>query len=619
MLEDRLEILKILNNNFNINQRELSKRTSISLGKVNSILKEFTLDGTIERVINNRGILYRVTEKGMKILEENLASAKNTRLKIHEENNKSVKEAVILAAGRARDFGKPVGMLEIEDFKLIDRTLNILKENGINKITIITGYESSCYEEYFKNNKNINLVKSDKYKWTGTMYSLSLAREYVKDDFLLIENDLIFEKRAIKELIESNSRDCILLTNESGSGDEAFVEIRNNHLFKMSKDIHQFNRIDGEMIGITKVSHKLYQMMLEEFKDNINSYLNYEYVLLDVARDYNIGFVKIDDLAWGDADTKKEYENILNHLYPTIRRRELNYEINTVKTIVREAMKVSEDEISEVVAAGGMTNKNYRICVKGKRYILRVAGIGTECMISRKNEMFNSSIASEREYNVETPYFNVETGIKISTFIENAETLTPRSVKKEENLKQVTRILRDLHEDNEFPMKNEFNVFRELEKYEDILKTADGEFFDDYDEVREKFMKLEQVLKECDRVFVPSHNDLVSENLVKDTEGRIYLIDWEYSGINDDMWDLAALSLENNFSEDDTELMFRLYFNGEVDENSRKRLLIHQISQDLLWAVWTLIKENEGDDFGTYGIDRYNRGKENLNKLEAEF
>ncbi|ACD22420.1 MULTISPECIES: NTP transferase domain-containing protein [unclassified Clostridium] len=619
MLEDRLEILKILNNNFNINQRELSKRTNISLGKVNSILKDFTIDGTIERVINNRGILYRVTEKGMKILEENLASAKNTRLKIHEEDNKSVKEAVILAAGRARDFGRPVGMLEIEDFKLIDRTLNILKENGINKITIITGYESVCYEEYFKNNKNINLVKSDKYKWTGTMYSLSLAREYVKDDFLLIENDLIFEKRAIKELIESNSRDCILLTNESGSGDEAFVEIRNNHLFKMSKDIHQFNRIDGEMIGITKVSHKLYQMMLEEFKDNINPYLNYEYVLLDVARDYNIGFVKIDDLAWGDADTKKEYENILNHLYPTIRRRELNYEINTVKTIVREAMKVSEDEISEVVAAGGMTNKNYRICVKGKRYILRVAGIGTECMISRKNEMFNSSIASEREYNVETPYFNVETGIKISTFIENAETLTPRSVKKEENLKQVTRILRDLHEDNEFPMKNEFNVFRELEKYEDILKTSDGEFFHDYDEVRERFMKLEQVLKECDRVFVPSHNDLVSENLVKDTEGRIYLIDWEYSGINDDMWDLAALSLENNFSEDDTELMFRLYFNGEADDNSRKRLLIHQISQDLLWAVWTLIKENEGDDFGTYGIDRYNRGKENLNKLEAEF
>ena len=49
-----------------------------------------------------------------------------------------------------------------------------------------------------------------------------------------------------------------LFTNESGSGDEAFVEIRDNHLFKMSKDIHQFNRIDGEMIGLTKISYKLY-------------------------------------------------------------------------------------------------------------------------------------------------------------------------------------------------------------------------------------------------------------------------------------------------------------------------------------------------------------------------
>ena len=616
MLEDRLEVLKTLNDNFNINQRELAKRTKMSLGKINSILKEFTEDGFIDRIENNRGILYKVTDKGMSFLEENLNSAKNTRLKLHEEEKKNVKQAVILAAGRAEDFGKPVGMLEIQDFKLIDRTLNILKENGITKIVIVTGYKSEAYEEYFKDSKNIKLVKSDIYKWTGTMHSLSLAKEFVDDDFLLIENDLIFEKRAIKELVESPERDCILFTNESGSGDEAFVEIRDNHLFKMSKDIHQFNKIDGEMIGITKVSYKLYQMMLEEFKGNVNPYLNYEYVLLDVARNYNIGFVKIDDLAWGDADTLKEYEKIKNHLYPTIRRRELSYEINSIKKIVCEALKVSEEDVTEVTPAGGMTNKNYRICVKGVRYILRVAGTGTDRMINRNTEMFNSAIASEKGFNVEVPYFNLETGVKISKFIENAETLTHRSIKKEENLKQVTTILRDLHECEDFHMDNEFNMFRELEKYEEILRSDNGEFFEDYEEVRSKVMALEDELKRCNAVCVPSHNDLVSENFVKDTEGRIYLIDWEYSGTNDDMWDLAALSLENEFSEDDIELMFKLYFNGkEADENSRRRLLIHMICQDTLWAVWTLIKEAEGDDFGTYGIDRYNRAKEYLKRL----
>jgi len=616
MLEDKLEILKALNDNFNINQRELAKRTNMSLGKVNAVLKDFTIDGFIDRITNNRGTLYKVTEKGMKFLEENIASAKSTRLKLHEEEKKIVKQAVILAAGRAEEFGKPVGMLEIEDIKLIDRTLNILKENGITKIVIVIGYESQYYEERFKNSKNIILVKSDTYKWTGTMHSLSLAKDYIDDDFLLVENDLIFEKKAIKELAESENRDCILFTNESGSGDEAFVEIRDNHLFKMSKDIHQFNRIDGEMIGLTKISYKLYTMMLEEFKGNVNPYLNYEYVLLDVARNYNIGFVKIDDLAWGDADSNKEYEKIKNYLYPTIRRRELSYEINNIKTIIRESLKVKDEDITEVEPAGGMTNKNYRICVKGSRYILRVAGTGTEQMINRNTEMFNSAIASEKGYNVEVPYFNLETAVKISKFIENAETLTHRSIKKEDNLKQVTDILRDLHESTDFHMDNEFNMFRELEKYEDILRKDRGDFFEDYVEVREKVMALEEELKVCRRVFVPSHNDLVSENLVKDTEGRIYLIDWEYSGVNDDMWDLAALSLENEFSEDDIELMFRLYFNGkEADKDSRRRLLIHQICQDTLWAVWTLIKEAEGDDFGTYGIDRYNRAKEYLKKL----
>lgn len=616
MLEDRLEVLKTLNENFNINQRELSKRTNMSLGKVNSILKEFTIDGLIDRINTNKGILYKVTENGMKVLEKSLANAKNTRLKLHEEEKKIIKQAVILAAGRVESFGKPTGMLGIEDFKLIDRTMNILKENGITKVVIVTGYESSYYEEYFKNSKNVKLVKSDKYKWTGTMHSLSLAKKYITDDFLLIENDLIFESRAIRELCESNERDCVLITNESGSGDEAFVEIRDNHLYKMSKDIHQFNRIDGEMIGLTKISYKLYKMMLEEFKDNVNPYLNYEYVLLDVGRNYNIGFVKIDDLAWGDIDSPKGYEKIKNHLYPTIRRREVAYEMNKIKNIVCEALKVNSDDITEVTPAGGMTNKNYRICVKGTRYILRIAGIGTEEMINRNTEMFNSAIASERGYNVEVPYFNLETGVKISKFIENAETLTPRSVKKEENLKQVTTILRNLHKDKHFHMDNHFNMFREVEKYEDILKKNNGDFFEDYDIVREKVMDLEKELEICNRVFVPSHNDLVAANLVKDTNGKIFLIDWEYGGINDDMWDLAALSLENDFSEDDIELMFRLYFNGkDADDDSRRRLIIHQICQDFLWAVWTLIKEAEGDDFGTYGMDRYNRAKEYLKKL----
>lgn len=621
MLDDKIKILKELNEDYNINQRELAQKTLISLGKVNSILKGFTEEGIIDRISSSsKNVLYKVTDEGLKYLEKNINDAKNTRLKIHEDGKKQVKLAVILGAGKTADFDEPAGLLKIEDFTIIDRTINILKENGINKIVLVAGYKAEKYEEYFAKSKNIKIVKNDMYKWTGTMQSLALAKEYIDDDFLLIENDIIFEKRAIKELVESSEHDCILFTNESGSGDEAFVEIRDNCLFKMSKDIHQFNRIDGEMIGLTKISLKLYNMMLEEFKSNINPYLNYEYVLLDAARDYKIGYVKIDDLVWKDADKLSEYENIKNYVYPAIRRRELTYEIEGIKNIVAEAFDISKDKVTDVERAGGMTNKNYKVTADGKKYILRIAGTGTEGMINRNTEMINSKIASEKGYNVDVPYFNLETGVKISKFIENAETLTHRSIKKEENLTKVCSILRSLHESKDFDMKNEFNAFEELKKYENILREDQGEFFSDYFEVREKVMALEEKMQKCGRVYVPSHNDLVSENFVKDTDGRIYLIDWEYSGINDDMWDLAALSLENEFSDDDIELMFRLYFKGkEPDTNTRKRLIMNMILQDALWSVWTLIKEAEGDDFGTYGIDRYNRAKKYLKKLETEY
>ncbi len=44
--------------------------------------------------------------------------------------------------------------------------MDILNDNGIEKVVIVTGYESSYYEEYAKNNNKITLVKNEKYKWT---------------------------------------------------------------------------------------------------------------------------------------------------------------------------------------------------------------------------------------------------------------------------------------------------------------------------------------------------------------------------------------------------------------------------------------------------------------------
>lgn len=63
-------------------------------------------------------------------------------------------------------------------------------------------------------------------------------------------------------------------------------------------------------------------------------------------------------------------------------------------------------------------------------------------------------------------------------------------------------------------------------------------------------------------------------------------------------------------------MLLKYYLNGEIDEDSRKRFLMNKILQDILWSLWTIIKEHEGENFGTYGIDRYNRGVRNLKRLK---
>lgn len=85
------------------------------------------------------------------------------------------------------------------------------------------------------------------------------------------------------------------------------------------------------------------------------------------------------------------------------------------------------------------------------------------------------------------------------------------------------------------------------------------------------------------------------------------------------MWDLAAHMLECDFSEDEEELFLQKYFGSSVIEDRYKtKILIYKICQDFLWSIWTIIKEARGDDFGSYGIDRYNRARKNLYEIKSQ-
>ncbi|MGL5765810.1 MAG: phosphotransferase [Sarcina sp.] len=526
----------------------------------------------------------------------------------------TVREAVILAAGHRKEFSKPVGLLEIEDCTIIDRQIKMLKECGIEKIFIITGYEAEDFEVISRNNIEVELINNEYYKWTGNMASLALVEDKVKGDFLIIENDLVFDSTALESMLSSEYEDCVLITSESGSGDEAFVEIKNDCVYKISKDIHQFNKIDGEMIGVSKITQDFFDAMLEEFSMNVNPYVNYEYIMLDVAREKKLFANKVEDLVWGEVDNKAQYELLIKNIMPRLRRKEMACKIEEVKNVVVDATNIDKETIKSVSPIGGMTNSNYKVRAKKNEYIVRIPGVGTSAMLNRINEARNSALVATLDIDANIIYYDEQTGTKVSEMIKGAQTINGAMAKMPDTMKNISAILRKLH-NSKIAMENEFDVFENIELYESILDKYSERRYEGYEQLREKIFALKNILIQYGRCLKPCHCDTVPENFIKDDEGKYYLIDWEYSGLNDPMWDLAAHSIECDFSDEEEELFLKLYFENKEYKEEYVRVQIYKLCQDFLWSIWTRIKEEQGENFGSYGLDRYNRCLANIDKF----
>ncbi|RXM68285.1 choline/ethanolamine kinase family protein [Clostridium tetani] len=293
-------------------------------------------------------------------------------------------------------------------------------------------------------------------------------------------------------------------------------------------------------------------------------------------------------------------------------------ENSEIKNDIAACLNLNENKIHNISPIGGMTNKNYKFTLEDKEYVIRIPGTGTSHMINRLNEKINLNLVDNLGIDAKLIYFDIEKGIKISELIKETEPLNKITIKKQCNMVLISDLLKKLH-NSSIVFNCDFDVFEKIELYENILKEMKGEFFPDYDKVKGKIFKLKDILHGMNIKKYPCHNDTVSENFIKSGGNKINLIDWEYSGMNDFVWDISAYFLESEFNKEEEEMFLYIYFNENVNKSIRARIFIYKILQDLLWSVWTNIKECEGDDFGSYGIDRYNRAKCNLELLEKQY
>ncbi len=223
---------------------------------------------------------------------------------------------------------------------------------------------------------------------------------------------------------------------------------------------------------------------------------------------------------------------------------------------------------------GGITNRNFRIDVGDNSFVLRIAGANTELLgIDRKNEYITNLAAGGLGIAPEVYHFIEPEGYLITRFIKAAP-LPPAELRQPANLKKVAQILRMIHSMPEIP--GQFIVFRIVEEYAQVARRYGVRFPNNFDWLLEKMYTAETALIVEARPLSPCHNDLLNENFLQD-KGRIYLLDWEYAGMGDIFFDLANLSVNHNFTDEEDKQLLSAYF-GELTDKNWARLKIHENS-----------------------------------------
>lgn len=267
------------------------------------------------------------------------------------------------------------------------------------------------------------------------------------------------------------------------------------------------------------------------------------------------------------------------------------------------------DAAAAAVRLAGLTNVNYLIDLGDERVVLRAPGAGTSEYINRSHEHTAAMATAAVDVNAPVLFFDAADGLMVTRFIDGARTMSPDLFRADQGaVARAGHVLRKLHTASA-PFAVDFTLFATIDEFKALLAAKGARLPEGYDAVEAMTQSARDALHRHPVAVVPSHCDPLCENFL-DTGDRMYLIDYEYAGNNDPMWDLGDLSVEGGFDAVQDEVLLRAYFGGTAPESAVARMVVYKALCDLLWALWGVIQHvnnNPVEDFWAYAVGRFER------------
>lgn len=252
---------------------------------------------------------------------------------------------------------------------------------------------------------------------------------------------------------------------------------------------------------------------------------------------------------------------------------------------------------------GGITNRNYVVDDGGRRYVARLCSPLPHLGIHRPNEVACQQLAAGLGL-APAIHYHTETML-VSDYIPS-QTLTAEAVRDPSLLERLANSLRSLHGAWD-QLEGELIYFSPLQTVRTYAATArrlGASLPGDIDEAIDQAAQLMHLVTP----FTPAlcHNDLLAGNIL-DAQDRLWLVDWEYAGIGNPLFDLANASGNSQLTNEQERILLTAYRGRLVDEDLRDVNILKIVSL-LREALWSYIQTKKSDlqfDYLQYANDNY--------------
>ncbi len=550
-------------------QRQISEEIGCSLGVVNRCIKKMSED----RMLNADGVLSIDAKKSVEC--------------------RSPRQAIILAAGTGMRM-VPInmeiskGMLEVKGEALIERVIWQLHESGIRNICIVVGFMKEQYE-YLIDKYQVDLIVNQEYASKNNLLSLACAVDFL-DNAYVIPSDIWCEHNPFHRY---EAYSWYMVREETSTKSNVALN-RKGELIKTRE-----GEPGNEMIGIAYLEGAAAKTVREKLKEMIQDRRYddcfWEESLYDGKK----------MLVWGKTNCKNTVVEI--NTYEQLRQFDSNSNQldSDVIRLLADIFHVQPKEICDIqVLKKGMTNRSFQFSVKGKKYIMRIPGEGTDHMINRSQEYQVYQTIKGKNLCDNVYYMNPDNGYKVTEFIEDIRVCDAAN---QSDVKRCMNFLRDFHQ-CKLKVGHEFDLFGKIEFYENLW---DGKpsVYRDYQETKDNVMSLQKYIDRQKKDWTLTHIDAIPDNFLI-SEGGIKLIDWEYAAMQDPHLDIAMFVIYSLYNRKQADELMDLYFTGECSMEIRKKIYCYIAAAGLLWSNWCEYKRHLGVEFGEYSLRQYRYAKD---------